>query len=61
MSMMKNFRVYMKLYDNKNHTSFGSNADITTYVQAMTVQQAEKMLEAQYNGCAKIYSITEQR
>jgi hypothetical protein len=61
MSMIKTFRVYLKIYDSPRQTSFGSNADVTTYVQAINVFQAEKMIEAQYNGCAKINFIMEQK
>ena len=56
MSNIQTYKVWLTLYDNKEHTSYSSNNTIDTYIQAQNYQQVVKMVEAQYNGCAKLNS-----
>jgi hypothetical protein len=56
---MKNYKVSIILYDNKQHTSKSSGCDIETYVQGQSRFQVEKMIEAQYNGCAYVRYVME--
>ena len=52
MSNIQTYKVWLTLYDNKEHTSYSSNNTIDTYIQAQSFQQVQRMVEAQYNGCA---------
>lgn len=58
---MKTYKVWFTLFDDANQMSSSGNCEIDTIVQAMDGNQAQKMIEAQYNGRAKVRSVTEQR
>jgi hypothetical protein len=58
---MKTYTVIFNLYDNKDHSSYGSNNQIRTTIQANGYQQVLQMIEAQYNGCAGNIMVTEAR
>lgn len=57
--MTKTFKVWITLYDNKEHTSYSSNSDINTLIQAQNYQQVQRIVEAQYNGCAVLRQAVE--
>jgi hypothetical protein len=59
--MLKTYKVWITVYDDRSQTSFSSGADIDTLMTAQNYQQIEKMVEAQYNGCAKLRSAVEVR
>lgn len=58
---MKNWEVSIKLYNNKEHSESSSGCDINTFYQAQNTQQVQRMIEAQYNGCALVRWIKEAR
>ena len=59
MAFTKTFKVWITLYDNKEHSSKSSNSEIDTLVQAQNYQQVQRMVEAQYNGCAVLRQCSE--
>lgn len=52
--ILKTFKVSMTIYDNKEHTAKSSGCDVDTLMQAQNYQQIQKMVEAQYAGCAQL-------
>jgi hypothetical protein len=61
MSFTKTYKVWITLYDNRNHTSKSSNSEIDTLVQATNYQQVQRIVEAQYGGCAVLRQAVEVR
>lgn len=56
---MNTFEVCFTVYEDKTQMRGNSNLqDLRVIVQAWTSDQAQAMVEAQYNGCAKVSSVT---
>lgn len=58
--MNKNYEVCFTVFEDKDHTRTSSNLQyVTTIVSAFVSQQAQAMIESQYNGCAQVHSVIE--
>lgn len=56
---MNLFEVCFTVYDDRSQMRGPTNLqDLRTVVQAQTSMQAQAMIEAQYNGCAKVWSVS---
>lgn len=60
--MNRHFEVCYTVFEDRERTRTTSNLQyLTTIVTAFQPQQAQAMIESQYNGCAQVHSVVEAR
>ena len=58
---LKTYKVRLAVYDDQRQMSSTGNNNIETLISALDHTMVRTMVEAQYNGCARILTINEVR
>ena len=58
---LKTYKVRLAVYDDQRQMSSTGNNNIETLVSAIDHIMVQRIVESQYNGCARVISINEVR